>query len=38
VTGTKPMVKSSSADFDQWTFVIDQLRRAPVCTENIIPR
>src|ERR1700738_614771 len=29
VTGTGPMVRSSSEGFDQWAFAIDRRRRAP---------
>src|SRR6266852_893257 len=30
VTGTGPMVRSSSEGFDQWAFAIDRRRRAPL--------
>ncbi len=30
VTGTGPMVRSSSEGFDQWTFAIERRRRAPL--------
>jgi hypothetical protein len=30
VTGTGPMVRSSSEGFDQWGFAIDRRRRAPL--------
>src|SRR5258707_12702152 len=36
VTGTGPMVRSSSEGFDQWAFAIDRRRRAPLAKMDML--